>query len=126
MKLAKLFTAAALITAVSAQPALAQQKDYQKRNAQEMQGMHEQQKIKVNDKEINRYVKARENVNDISKNKRGKIAQMSPREREELNQELVKAIKDSGLSIARYNAISTAMLRDADLEQRIIQAMDES
>lgn len=125
MKLVKLFTTAALITAVSVQPALAQQGQYQQRGAQ-MQGMQQQAQVDINDREVERYVEARQKITQISQQARGDMANMGPEEQQALNQKLVEAVKDTGLSVEKYNQITAAMQQDRDLQQRIAEAMNES
>lgn len=124
----KLFSTA-LLTAAMAQPALAQPsytsgETNPPAGAQMQQQQGEQMQITQTD--IENYAEARMAVDEIGNKWRGKVQDMSAAEQKELNNKLVTAVRDSGLSVQEYNTISAALQQNEELQQRIIQAMQES
>ena len=105
---AAFLTTAALTTAV-AQPALAQQ----------------DQQIQIDQQDIQNYAEARQAVDGIAQELQGQVEDMDASEQKQLNNKLVSTVKDAGMSIEEYNAISGALRENKELQQRVIQAMQK-
>lgn len=113
----KVFSAALLTTAM-VQPAMAQQ------NAARAAQMQQQtQQIQINQQHIENYADARQEVDKIGNKWRDKVEGMDAAQQKELNNKLVNTVKESGLTVEEYNAISGALQQNKELQQRIIQAM---
>ena len=128
MKFTTKLLSTALLTTAMAQPALAQQSYGSGQSNPPAGGQVQQQgqQMQINQQDIEDYAEARMAVDEIGNKWRDKVKDMDAAQQKELNDKLVGAVKSSGLSVEEYNAISAELQQNKQLQQRIIQAMQES
>ncbi|MBF9000226.1 MULTISPECIES: DUF4168 domain-containing protein [Vibrio] len=90
------------------------------------QAQTQAQNVKVSDKELSLFVEAEKSVNSIRQSAISKLGQTKDQNaaqkiQQQANESMVKAVKDTGLSVQDYNKIARALQTDKDLRSRISQ-----
>lgn len=78
----------------------------------------------ISDSQVEKFAEAEEKVRSLSSKWQSKIEGAQDQDaamqhQQEANQEIVKAVKDSGLSVQEYNKIARAAQGDPELAERI-------
>lgn len=128
MRYKLMFTAALILAAGSISTAQAQ--NYSGQQQRQMQQQMQQKQAstpKVSQAKLEKYVAAHQQVQDISTNWKSKMNDMSAQQKQsagqKMNQELVKAVRNKGLSVQEYNRIANAVRTDNNLRQRALQML---
>lgn len=83
--------------------------------------------INLSTQKVQQYVQAQENVAAINDKWSQKLAQMPTEKQNEaaqqMNDEMVSAVRDSGLTVSEFNQIALAVRQSPELQQKIIQQL---
>lgn len=129
MRVVKILVAA--ITAGAMSVAYAQQAPQQGQQSAPPTGGGQgaQQQIDVSDEDVKNFAAAQSEVQSVREDYSGKLRDVEDTEKArevqaEMQEEMLQAVKDAGLSARKYNEISQAAMQDNELRQRIEDAME--
>ena len=82
--------------------------------------------IEVSGAQLEKFADAQDSLGEIQQDYRGRMQDVDDPEkanqlRQQANEEMIAMVKDSGLSVEKYNQISRAVQNDQELQQRLQQ-----
>ncbi|MFO8052895.1 MAG: DUF4168 domain-containing protein [Candidatus Omnitrophota bacterium] len=104
------------------------QQGYEAEGQQGYEAEGQAAQVDVSDEDMEAFAKAQNKVEEIRQKYQSKLSDVEDQTKrqemvQKMNEELVDAVKNSGLSVERYNEIFEAAQNDSQLQQRISETM---
>lgn len=85
--------------------------------------------LDLSDSEVQKFAKAQDKVQSVREDYSGKLRNVEDTEKArevqaEMQEEMLQAVKDAGMSAQKYNQVSQAAMQDEELRKRVEEAME--
>jgi hypothetical protein len=129
LKVAVISIAAGAMSLAYAQQEAQQGSGNSQKSAPQQAGGQSGPNLNLSDKELQKFAKAQNKVQSVREDYSGQLRNVEDTEKAreiqaEMQEEMLQAVKDAGMSAQKYNQVSQAAMQDEKLRKRIENAME--